>query len=829
MGYEVTKKRLAAEKSLPGVPKNLGGEAVSALGAMREQVERLSGKTGDEGDRAVRLFEVEQGLLNVYMPSFPDPIVGAVPGSGGSRVLKAPRSLHYNHMIFAIQLTWENVEPEYSHVEIWCAEGSTVLDDAKRVGVATKPMAEWSYFGVSMMTSYTFWIRAVGWDGGISPWCPPQGQGGLIVPAEIDTTIDELLAVLTGRLTESQLYQALSERINLIDGPDSLLGSVAQRLGATEEQIGTTIDLLRDRISLAEAEFSAGLSAEQTARADADAAFSQHVSTLYAQVGTNTAAIQAEQSLRSSADSALTSSVETLVAQVGANTAAVQAEQIARADADSALSQSTSILFARVDDADAAILSEQAARVSADSAVMTQVNALLGMVYENAADIELERTISLDEYTALASQQTEIFTRVQNNAAAIQEHASTLNGLEAEWYVKTDVNGRVAGIGLHSTGVQTEFIVLSDKFMVVTPGQDPKIPFVVGPVGDTGAYGVGIDGGLVVNGSIVTRHLQAGSVTAEKIGANQIGGQHISAQSSILLNEGGRLTVGNNNLILDSNTNSMIVAPDNGVAPGQPNLIGHDFCELANGDLVFYYYYNGTHYPYKSVKRVVGCANVANNSLVTIPGHWKEVPEIIVSPHSLQTYHKDYSGYNQKINCEAQGVTRSADGVVRFVPLANLSLSDGILFRNPNIRVDSPYFDPSARRWYYFYSSTWYTEPETVKVYLSGYAGASAFRKDTHVSITVYCDGVEIYHNYAVLEYKWAYPEAIDLGSWHWSMTKTGLSQGTHALMIRLGVYQSASEDDKLNAYGTCTSMTCYQGTFTQLASGTLSYIAIGR
>lgn len=827
MEYDVTKKRLAAEKSLPAVPSSLGGEAVSALGAMREQVERLSGKTGVDGDRAVRIFEVEQGLLNAYMPSFPDSGVGAVPGSGGSRILKAPRNLQYGHMIFAIRLTWDNVEPEYSHVEVWCAENSTVLDDARRVGIATKPMSEWSYFGVSMMVNYTFWIRAVGWDGGLSPWCPPQGQGGLIVPAQIDSTIEELLSVLTGKLTESQLYQALSDRINLIDGPDSLLGSVAQRLGATEVQIGETIDLLRERLSLAESEFSAGLSVEQTARANEDAALSQHVSTLYAQVGTNTAAIQAEQSARSGADSALASSVETLVAQVGSNTAALQTEQVARADADAALSQSTSLLFARVDDAVAAILSEQAARVSADSAVMTQISALLGMVYENAADIELERTISLDEYTALASQQTEIFTRVQNNAAAIQEHASTLNGLEAEWYVKTDVNGRVAGLGLYSTGVKTEFIVLSDKFMVVTPGQDPKIPFVVGPVGDSGAYGVGIDGGLVVNGSIRTRHLDAGSVTAKKIGAGEIGGQHISAQSAILLNEGGRLTVGNNNLILDSNTNSMIVAPDNGTAPGSPNLIGHDYCELANGDLLFYYYYNGAHYPYKGVRRVEAADGVVNNVQIRLPGYWKGVPKIVVSPHSLQTFHKNYVGYSQKINCIAHGIVRNNDGSVTFTPVATLSLSDGVLSSNPGISVSPGRFDPSGYKWYSYRSSTWYSAPDTNKIRLSGRVFVNGFVRTVSAKIDIYVDGAQLTSLYYTLTGSNSTIVIVN-DAVEWSYTSFLLSQGTHSIYFVLNFMHNTGSNDNLEWGGSCDSMTCYQGVFTQLASGTLSYLAIG-
>lgn len=372
MANNQTKDLLARERSVPAIPRSLPSDAHGALSAMRELVEKLAGKAGDSETRAVRLFELP-GLIDTIMNnSSLTPGKNTTPGSGGSRILKAPRNLKYEHQIFGIKLTWENVEKNYSHVEIWCAENSTVLDDAKLVGIATKPAATWTYYGVSMRINYTFWIRAVGADGAVSPWCPPQGQGGLIVPAEIDKTIEEILNLMIGQITENQLYQALNERIALIDG--TAPGSVSARIAE-----------------------------ERTERISGDSALAQIVTTL----------------------------------------------------------QSTT----------------------------------------------------------------------NNNVASLQIHASVIDGLKAQYYVKTDVNGYMSGFGLYNTGQTSDFIVLANRFMVVTPGQTPKVPFVVGPIGDTGVYGVGIDGGLVVNGTIMTRHLDAGSVTAEKIGANQIGATHLMANS----------------------------------------------------------------------------------------------------------------------------------------------------------------------------------------------------------------------------------------------------------------------------------------------------------
>ena len=624
----VTRTRLAREKSLPEIPKSLGPDAISSLGAMREQVERLSGKAGEASDRAVRLFEVEMGLLSAYMPTPVDVSRNATPGGGGLRILKAPRGLQYEHLIFGIRLIWENMEPRHSAVEIWCAEDSLLLDDAWRVGVATKPMSEWTMHGISMRINYTFWIRAVDWTGGVSPWCPAQGQGGLIVPAQIDATVTEVLEVLTGRVTNSQLHQALSSKIDMIEG----------------------------------------------------------------------------------------------------------------------------------------------------------------------------------------------------HTAAIQEQAQVIDGLSAQWFVKLDVDGRVSGIGLHGTGASSEFIVLADKFMVVTPGANPQVPFVVGPLGETGETGVGINGGLVVNGSILARHLDAGSVTADKIGADQISGQHIAATSDIILNEGGTLTVGQNNIVLDSELDRLVVAPDNGADIGAPNYSGVDYAELRDGDLFFMYWNGSSHVLYNSVKRIESDTEVQNGVEVTIPGLWRSVPKIIVTPHSIQTYNKNYSLYNQKINCWASNVSRSESGVVTFTPTAMLSLSDGSVVSNPNMVIDPAPLDPGGRTWYYWVSSVWNSTANAIRVAASGYAtitGSSLANKVT-MTISLYIDGVSRYSTSGYWD------PVSGTRTLPWSADISGLAQGLHTIYLRLGLYQSSSDNDNLDLYAICNSMTCWDGTFSQLSAGTLDYLAIG-
>ena len=511
MGSDETNDIIERERSLPSVPRSASGEMQTALSAMREQVERISGKIGDPSSRAIRLYDLENGIVARYF-TVPDATKTKKPGSGGSRILKAPRNLQYEHMVFAIRLTWENVEEDYAYVEIWCAMDSTVIDDAQKVGIATKPLAEWTHNGVSTKRNYTYWIRAVGWDGSVSPWCPPQGQGGLVVPAPIDQTIEEILNILIGNLTEDHLYQALNERIDLIDGPPDLIGSVAERLAYLQAEIGARITSV------------------QTLLEGADQTLAQRIDTVSAATSSALAAVQTEQTARVNADSAMSGQITTLFAQSNNNAAAIQTEQTVRASADSAQATQITQLQTDVGGVRASVVSEASTRSTADQALSSKVDKLTADLGTTNAAIQTEQTARANADTALASTVTTLQTKVGTNTASIQEAMQSIDGIEAMYFLKTNVNGHVAGFGLVNSGTTSNFIVLSDKFMVVAPGTTPKVPFVVGQTGP-GVYGVGIDGGLVVNGTIIGKALDAGTITGDKIGANQISATHLMANS----------------------------------------------------------------------------------------------------------------------------------------------------------------------------------------------------------------------------------------------------------------------------------------------------------
>ena len=117
------------------------------------------------------------------------------------------------------------------------------------------------------------------------------------------------------------------------------------------------------------------------------------------------------------------------------------------------------------------------------------------------------------------------------NTAAVQAHARSINGLEAQYTVKVDANGKVAGFGLASTPKngtpESRFIVNADRFGIGAAGKDDVFPFTV----DTERNRVGVNGELVVNGKAIVDRLNAGDIHGDKIAANTLNANRLKAGS----------------------------------------------------------------------------------------------------------------------------------------------------------------------------------------------------------------------------------------------------------------------------------------------------------
>lgn len=135
--------------------------------------------------------------------------------------------------------------------------------------------------------------------------------------------------------------------------------------------------------------------------------------------------------------------------------------------------------------------------------------------------------------TSQASSLSSLNTTVGGHTASINNTSSalaTLTGqVKATWRLNVDANKKTSGIILDNDGQTSSLVMLVDKFAIATAGAGGavKYPFVVGTV--AGSTTIGIDGNMVVDGTIQGRALVAESVTADKIKSKSITADQIAA------------------------------------------------------------------------------------------------------------------------------------------------------------------------------------------------------------------------------------------------------------------------------------------------------------
>ena len=405
---------------------------------------------------------------------------GVAPIGGTVDPPRAPSGLTASGALASIIVSWNG--PQYkghAYTEIW-AHTSDLLGDAVLVG-----MTAGNNFAHNIGNAAVryYWVRNVNQNGVVSAFNATNGTQGATGqdPAY-------LLTVLTDEITATQLASSLGTRIDLIDAADTVVGSVNERV---------KIERLARQSS--DSTINSAISSEESARQSADAATTSQLNIAISQTQNNTAAVVSEQTTRADADSAAVSQLNGVVAEVQQNNAAIATESTARADADSASAAQTTVLSSAVNNAQAAIVTESTARASND--------------------------------TANASQITTLQSSVGGNTASISTQQTAVNGLEAQYTVKIDNNGAVAGFGLASTttgsgNITSEFIVNADRFAIMRGGSDSTagvVPFAVQASevtinGETVPVGVYMDTAFIKNGTITNAKI--GSLTADKITAS---------------------------------------------------------------------------------------------------------------------------------------------------------------------------------------------------------------------------------------------------------------------------------------------------------------------
>ncbi len=346
--------------------------------------------------------------------------------------------------------------------------------------------------GLAAGATFHFRARLVDRTGNVGPWSAwVMGQASVEVP--------KLLGAIAGKISETQLGQGLKDRIALVDGPATTPGTVAARIktetdaraaallkeaqdrGAaiTAEQTArtnadTALGQRIDTVTAATNSNAAAIQSEVTARTNADTALGQRIDTVTAATSSNAAAIQSEVTARTNADTALGQRIDTVTAATSSNAAAITAEQTARTNADSALAQRVDGVYAQINpplagDAGwsagstavlAGVWSEQSARATEDMALAQRIDTVTAQVGQNAAAISAEQTARATADSALASQVETLSAKVNNDIAAALQSEATARA-DADGALSSRIDTAQAKADSASASVQTTSTALA--------------------------------------------------------------------------------------------------------------------------------------------------------------------------------------------------------------------------------------------------------------------------------------------------------------------------------------------------------------------------------
>ena len=262
---------MSRETIVPAIPDLRGDNAADLLRAIKSTLDVREGRIGNPLDQYVTLRDLTDigvaalGGTSTLSSGAQVPVVapGTVDG-GYNPVLDyttppAPTGLSASAGLSNVYLSWDGAPyRNHAYTEIWRSTTNS-LGSALRVGTTVSntypdPAAERS--------TYYYWIRFVSVANVAGPYNATAGT-----PATTATNPAPVLELLSGQITESQLYATLGGRINLIDGPDTLPGSVNARIGVVQGIVGG---------------LATGLENEVDSRVDGDRAETRRRDALYA-------------------------------------------------------------------------------------------------------------------------------------------------------------------------------------------------------------------------------------------------------------------------------------------------------------------------------------------------------------------------------------------------------------------------------------------------------------------------------------------------------------------------------------------------------------------
>ena len=441
-------------------------------------------------------------------------------------------------------------EEDFAGIIVWVSENAAVpTTDANKVYDGAETFVTIAKCnGKPLENGKTYHLRAAGYDS--------FGKDNLRVSSSVSFTVYD---VSTTDLSESNLNQALRDKINLIDGNGT--GSVNERIKNAKEDSKREVQTLSSRLDAFEVggrnyALSTGNEAKvltvsgnnQTKNVTIDVSsaleLKQGDSLIiscdieltnatspygkpYPRIGAEFSVTYADNSIGYFAawyDEAVSGATKTLKQRlVAKHTVAKEVKALRSIIVQARYQTSESIKVSNVKLERGAVATDWTPAPE-DNDGLQEVRGTVQVVQSTLAQ-------ATGDIKSLGERITTAQSAADGNKATVQAHARSINGLEAQYTVKVDVNGRVAGFGLATTPKngtpESKFIVNADRFGIGATGKADVFPFVV----DTQKNRVGVNGELVVNGKAIIDNLNAGAISGDKITANTLDANRLKAGS----------------------------------------------------------------------------------------------------------------------------------------------------------------------------------------------------------------------------------------------------------------------------------------------------------
>lgn len=491
------------------------------LGAIEVRVAAINslGMMGPASTATATMLGVNSAAYTAAVPPAVAPLPPYATAAGG---------------LFSVKITWGfgDSRTDIRGTEIWW---SSVNDrtGASRIAQEPYPSSEYNHVALSPGQSCFYWLRVADTSGNLSLWYPSSATGGIAASPSVDpsalltqlqssvgmrqlaadlatpiaATPGALVAQGSAALMDAlgtyslsrqvQLFQKVTDAIISTDpatGRIQLLATanvttaVESRLTNVEVLANATANTLTSTVSNVTA-MQGNLTTAQTSIAQLQSQISLTASQTYVNNAVNaatgaltTAAANSAQSLaQADIQAALDAFTQGQALHAATSNIALANQTIsAHATEIDSLATNYAALVATVSGNGSAIITEQAARTTADTALALSINTV-------------QARLDSGDYAAVKTQ-----------ASA---SASAITGLQAQYVLKVDVNGHVAGMTVASGGTGSSIAMLADKLVFLMPDGTgtPQQVLTVGNV--NGVSALGFNGNMIIDGSVTARQI----------------------------------------------------------------------------------------------------------------------------------------------------------------------------------------------------------------------------------------------------------------------------------------------------------------------------------